>query len=88
MPSSSKMNTEPFGQHKERILITHCCRTNFFRTALRNTFAGYHVTSLLYAQCSCTVVVLSAGPRRKKTREKRSWRYGATSFVSTCAHNS
>ena len=20
----------------------HCCRTNFFQTALRNTFAGYH----------------------------------------------
>ena len=25
----------------------HCCRTNFFQTALRNTFAGYHVNTQL-----------------------------------------
>ena len=44
------MNTEPFGQHKERIHYTHhthCCRTNFFQTALRNTFAGYNVNTQL-----------------------------------------
>ena len=26
---------------------THCCRTNFFQTVLRNTFAGYHVNTQL-----------------------------------------
>ena len=26
---------------------THCCRTNFFQTALRNTFDGYHVNTQL-----------------------------------------
>ena len=25
----------------------YCCRTNFFQTALRNTFAGYHVNTQL-----------------------------------------
>ena len=40
---SSWMNTEPFGQYAIRIAYTHhthCCRTNFFQTALRITFAG------------------------------------------------
>ena len=42
------MSTEPLGQHKERILITHrAVAPTFFQTALRNTFAAYHVNTQL-----------------------------------------
>ena len=40
-PTQQRAYTEYSTHH------THCCRTNFFQTALRNTFAGYHVNTQL-----------------------------------------